>query len=424
MTLANRYLLYIILLHLALAGTTYFALEKNKLYFLASELGIAGSLGVALYIYQAFRKPANFVSAGIEAIREKDFSIKFVETGNAEIDELIQVYNLMIDQLRLERTRQAEQQFFLDKLISAAPITLLILDYDARVSAVNPKARALLRLPDSSLLGKSLSAIDHPLMAHLENLAPDQPHTIKLAGVETYRVLRGQFIDRGFARQFVFLEELTAEIVETEKRAYGKVIRMMAHEVNNSIGAVNSILHVAEPDIPDPDIRQAVRVAIDRNDRLNSFMRRFADVVRLPIPHRVATDLRTLVTDVARLMRPQADSREVSLQVDLPAEPIMWSIDAAQLEQVLVNVVKNALEACQSGNTVQINLTTNQVSIQNNGQPIPDVVATNLFEPFFSTRATGQGIGLTLTREILLNHGFSFSLRTEPSGWTVFRIEC
>ena len=290
------------------------------------------------------------------------------------------------------------------------------------MSAVNPKARQLLRLPDADLLQKPLSAIPHPLLTQLDTLPPDQPHTVKLAGVETYRVLRGQFMDRGFRRQFLFIEELTAEIIETEKKAYGKVIRMMAHEVNNSIGAVNSILSIAGPELTDPDVRKAVQVAIERNDRLSQFMRRFADVVRLPVPTLAPTDMANLVRDVTQLMQPQARERGVSLTTSLPDSPVRQFVDVAQMEQVLVNVVKNALEACRAGHSVAIELTDSQLLIRNNGQPIPDDVAANLFNPFYSTKATGQGIGLTLTREILLNHGITFSLTTEPDGWTVFRM--
>lgn len=421
-TFQTRYLLYILAVHVVLIGLTFQVLKQNKLYFIASEVLIVLSLYVAVRIYRSFRQPSAFIASGIEAIRDNDFTVKFVPTGNDEVDKLIRVYNLMIDQLRQERTRQAEQQFFLDKLIEAAPIALLIFDFDQRVSAANPKARQLLKLSDEVLLGKPLSATNHPLLAQLDDLPPDQPQTVKLAGVETYRVLRGQFIDRGFRRQFLFIEELTAEIIETEKKAYGKVIRMMAHEVNNSIGAVNSILNVAEPHIADPDVRQAVRVAIERNDRLNGFMRRFADVVRLPAPHPLPTDVTELVRNVTRLMQPQADARTVSLRLLVPDQPVTWPLDVAQMEQVLVNVLKNALEACGPGQTVEVQLTDRQLLIRDDGQPIPDDVATNLFNPFFSTKASGQGIGLTLTREILLNHGFTFSLRTEPDGWTVFRI--
>ncbi len=84
--------------------------------------------------------------------------------------------------------------------------------------------------------------------------------------------------------------------------------------------------------------------------------------------------------------------------------------------------MKNALEACRKGQSVEIVLTEHELLIRDNGQSISDETATNLFNPFFSTKTTGQGIGLTLTREILLNHGFAFSLRTEPDGWTVFRV--
>ncbi len=423
MKFQTRYLLYILSLHAVLVGLTFQLLKENKPWFIASEVLIALSLYVALRIYRSFRQPALFIASGIEAIQDKDFTVKFVLTGNNEVDELIRVYNLMIDQLRTERTRQAEQQFFLDKLIEAAPIALLILDFDERVSALNPKARQLLRLPDADLLQKPLSAIAHPLLSQLSTLTPDQPHTVKLAGIETYRVLRGQFIDRGFRRQFLFIEELTAEIIETEKKAYGKVIRMMAHEVNNSIGAVNSILHLAEPDVADPDVRQAVRVAIERNDRLNQFMRRFADVVRLPAPNLAPTNVANLVQTVVQLMQPQAKSRGIQLTSTVSDSPVNQPIDVGQMEQVLVNILKNALEACQAGQAVEVQLTNCELLIRNNGQPIPDDVATNLFDPFYSTKRDGQGIGLTLTREILLNHGFAFSLKTEPNGWTVFRIE-
>lgn len=422
-TFQTRYLLYVLVVHIVLVGLTFQLLKQNKPYFMASEVLIALSLYGALRIYRTFRQPSAFIASGIEAIRDKDFTVKFVPTGNDEVDELIRVYNLMIDQLRLERTRQAEQQFFLDKLIEAAPIALLIFDFDERVSAVNPKARQLLNQSDDELLGKPLSATAHPLLTQLSALPPDQPHTVRLTGVETYRVLRGQFIDRGFRRQFLFIEELTAEIIETEKKAYGKVIRMMAHEVNNSIGAVNAILSIAEPEVPTPDVRQAVRVAIERNDRLNHFMRRFADVVRLPAPNPVPTNVTNWVQDVVRLMQPQAAKRGVALTANLPKGPVSQPMDVAQMEQVLVNVLKNALEAGRPGQAVEVILTERQLLIRDNGQPIPDDVAANLFNPFFSTKPAGQGIGLTLTREILLNHGYAFSLRTEPDGWTVFRIE-
>jgi len=422
MKLATRYLLYILALHTVLVGLVWQVLKTNKPIFIASEGVLVVSVLVAWGIYRTFRQPAEFIRSGIEAIRDQDFTIKFVPTGNAEVDELIRVYNLMIDQLRLERTRQAEQQHFLDKLIEAAPIALLILDFDGRISTVNPKAEQLLGLSAAVLLNKPIDATGHRLLDKLANQPTDKPLTIRGQGAETYQVLPGQFVDRGFRRRFLFIDDRTADIAETEKKAYGKVIRMMAHEVNNSIGAVNSIVAIAEREQPDDDLRQALRVAIDRNDRLNQFMHRFADVVRLPTPHLVPTDLAALVQNVARLMQPQAAARAIALRPTLPEKTVVWPIDVTQIEQVLVNVVKNALDACRAGHAIELLLTPRQLQIRNNGPAIPEAVAAQLFNPFFSTKPDGQGIGLTLSRDILLNHGLTFSLQSQMDGWTVFTI--
>ncbi len=420
----TRYLVFIALLHLVITGLAYWVLKEHKLFFLLAEVLILVSVYVAVRIYRQFEGPAQFISAGIEAIKDKDFTIKFVQTGNREVDQLIDVYNLMIDQLRQERTRQMEGQFFLEKLVEASPIAILIFDLDGRIASVNSKACALLEAPREALVGQSPEAA-HPMLNQMQHLEDGASQRIKGKGVQTYRAFKSHFMDRGFRRHFLMIEELTAEILETEKKSYGKVIRMMAHEVNNSIGAINSIIDVTHSSLPAPDyddIRHALRVASERNDRLNRFMRRFADVVRLPLPHKVPNDLGDLVGNVTQLMKHQAEAAGVRLAYFSPAEPVAAALDRDQLEQVLVNVLKNAVEACRPGEEVEVHLGPHRLAVRDNGRPIPDAIAADLFNPFFSTKPDGQGIGLTLTREILLNHGFSFSLKTNPDGWTEFVV--
>lgn len=172
MKFRTRYLLYILAVHAVLVGLTFQLLKENKPLFIASEVLIALSVYCAMRLYRSFQQPSVFIASGIEAIKDRDFTVKFIATGNDEVDELIRVYNLMIDQLRTERTRQDEQQFFLDKLVEAAPIALLIFDYNERVLAANPKALQLLRLSDADLVQKPLSAIQHPLLAQLSALLP------------------------------------------------------------------------------------------------------------------------------------------------------------------------------------------------------------------------------------------------------------
>jgi len=248
---------------------------------------------------------------------------------------------------------------------------------------------------------------------------------IKTNGIATFKAQRSHFMDRGFRRSFLMIEELTNEILESEKNAYGKVIRMMAHEVNNTLGATDSILQTTTHLLPDSDygdIKDALHVASERNQQLTRFMRNFADVVRLPAPVHERTDMGALTRDVAVFMQNAASIRNVKV-VSESQENVFWQVDKGQMEQVLINVIKNAVEACESGQEVRISATIDRLAVRNNGKPINPDVGTQLFNPFFSTKRDGQGIGLTLTREILGNHGFDFALETGPDGWTEFRIE-
>ena len=222
------------------------------------------------------------------------------------------------------------------------------------------------------------------------------------------------------------IEELTTDILESEKKAYGKVIRMMAHEVNNTLGATDSILQTTRNYLAEDsflDLREALGVASDRNKKLTIFMRNFADVVRLPVPFKEKTDVVRLLKSVGTFMRPMAEQKGIRLETDFFETGEFWlDLDSGQMEQVFVNVIKNAIEACETGNSIQLKVSGGKMLIRNNGKPIEQQAAIQLFNPFFSTKKDGQGIGLTLTKEILLSHGFTFSLTSGIDGWTVFEI--
>lgn len=420
-----KYIAYITALHLVLVLLVYKLLFENKALFIASEVFLLLSAGMSIILYNNFMQPIQFVKSGIEAIKDKDFSIKFVPTGKGEVDVLIEVYNLMIDQLREERIKLNEQHFFLEKLIEASPISIIILDYDDRIESLNSKAKSQFGQDNGALMGKKPEETDLPLLTELASLLDGESRLIKTNGIATFKAQRSHFMDRGFRRSFLMIEELTNEILESEKNAYGKVIRMMAHEVNNTLGATDSILQTTTHLLPDSDygdIKDALHVASERNQQLTRFMRNFADVVRLPAPVHERTDMGALTRDVAVFMQNAASIRNVTV-VSESQENVFWQVDKGQMEQVLINVIKNAVEACESGQEVRISATNSHLAVRNNGKPIDPDVATQLFNPFFSTKRDGQGIGLTLTREILGNHGFDFALETGPDGWTEFRIE-
>ncbi|MFK8104999.1 MAG: PAS domain-containing sensor histidine kinase [Saprospiraceae bacterium] len=427
MTIKTRYFLFIAIIHIVVIVLSFQLLKDQKIYFFLIEIGVLLSLFLAYQIYQTLIQPLQFMYTGLDAIRDQDFNIKFVETGSKEMDALIRVYNEMIQNIRQERVQVEEQHYFLNKLINASPAGIVILDYDDHITEMNPKAEAILQL-NTTWKNKALTALEHPLLLEIAQLETGASKIVSLQSASQFKVEVSHFIHRGFKRKFLLFQEVSQEILAAEKRAYGKIIRMMAHEVNNSIGAINSILHSTvdyfESINADQDIHNAINIAIDRNDSLNQFMRNFATVVRLPPPHFEPTNLNDLVLKVAQLMQHQAKAIDIDFSYYFPERTITAMIDTKQMEQVLVNIIKNALESIEHGGKVCFKLQASPACliIEDNGAGIAPENKDRLFTPFYSSKPTGQGVGLTLIREVLSAHQLQFALVTEADGWTRFKI--
>ena len=430
MKLRTKYILFITLLHLTTLVMSYFIFQENKIVFVASEAIILISLYFSYRLYRSLVGPVQLIAKGTNAIRERDFHVKFQKVGEKEIDSLILVYNQMIDELRQERRQNAQKHFLLEKLIQTSPTGILMLDLDGRIASCNPKAAKLLGIRQQILKGMELKHSEHPLLQSLAQLPRDTTQTIQLNGIETYKVHKAHFIDQGFANHFLLIEELTTEKLAIEKQAYGKVIRMMAHEVNNSIGPINSILKslgVYKSYLPQKDQQEfqyVIKVANERNLKLNAFMENFARVVRLPEPNLELVDLCEVIQDITSFMVYQPTDKEIEFHWDLPEKAFLINIDVKQVEQVLINVIKNAMEAIEDTGriTIQLDSQAKSLRITDTGKGIGSEDAAQVFAPFFTTKAQGQGVGLTLVREILMNHGFAFSLQSNEQGETVFEV--
>ena len=421
MKLRIKYFLYILLLHAFLLALNIVFLRDEPWLFIASELLMVASLYFAWRIYKAFIVPVQLMAAGAESLKEKDFSIQFNPVGQQELDTLIDVYNKMVEQLRQERTLLEERNSLLQKVMAASPAGIILLDLNGNIGTINPAALRILELAEGQIKGKALEYLGPPFGEELAALAVDAVKVIQLRGTRFYRCMKSRFVDKGFERQFLIIEELTEEILKAEKQAYDKVIRMMSHEVNNSIGAINSILQSFASEQQDPDFQEAVEVAMNRNHRLVKFMNNFAKVVKVPAPTLETTDVSILLKGIIRLMETECHIRNIELELDVE-EGVQIHLDVIQLEQVLVNVLKNALESIEKNGKIKIMLKPEGLSIMDNGKGISPEAEKKLFSPFFSSKPQGQGIGLMLVREILRNHHFHFSLHTQPDGWTEFYI--
>jgi len=426
-----KYILFLGLLHALITSLIYLQFKDQKVWFILSEIFIFLSLVLAFHIYQGMVRPLHFISDGIDALKDQDFTVRYQLTNSTELNQLIKIYNGLIDNIREERVQLEEQHYFLERLIQAYPTGVIILDYEGRVTDFNPKAESIFGYPAREVKGKALTFMEHPLIPIIHDMEVGRNQVVKLQGTERFKCEVAQFLHRGFYRQFIMVHEVTGEILLAEKQAYGKVIRMMAHEVNNSIGATGSILNIVRDYLlesetnGDEEMAEALELAIQRHDSLNQFMKNFAEVVRLPIPKRSWTELSNLLERVVNLMQPSLKGENIEISLDYSAVGnIKKQIDEQQFEQALLNILKNAKEAITEEGQIRVSLQTDplRILIADNGKGIDPKVQKQLFTPFFSTKPDGQGVGLTLVREIVHNHNARIELESRPDGWTYCTI--
>jgi nitrogen fixation/metabolism regulation signal transduction histidine kinase len=431
-SLRLKFILYLVLVHLLFAGVAIYLVSKHRLWLLAVEAAFVISLAAGIGIIRKLFGAIEMINTGAQFIEDSDFTSRFREVGQPEMDHLVRVYNQMADSLREERVRMQERNYFLDKVLTASPSGVVTFDFDGRIAMANPTAERMLQYGAADLMGKKLNELNSAFAQMLDNLKAGESRIFPLLGRRRVKCQRSRFLDRGFTRDFILMEELTEELRQAEKTAYEKVIRMMSHEVNNSIGSANSLLHscLHYSDRLRGEDRQdfetALNVVIERTDQLNVFMRNFADVFRLPPPNLQLCDVRSLIEDAAFLFKTECARRRIEIVWDAQTELEPVRLDRSQMEQVFVNVLKNAIEAINGAGKITIRLGKQAgrsfVVIEDTGCGIAPAARAYLFTPFFSTKDNGQGIGLTLVQEILDQHGFEFSLESQPGQPTEFTV--
>ena len=389
---------FILALFLAALGGVilYFGGWVYKPLLYISELLIVFLLVYLILFYRKIIKPLDTIGSGMELLREQDFSSRLTLVGQYEADRVVNVFNRMMEQLKNERLRLREQNHFLDLMINASPMGVIITTLDDEIS-------------------------------ELGRVAKGETVTVRLNDSNIYKCTHSSFIDRGFQHPFFLIESLTDEVMKAEKKAYEKVIRMIAHEVNNTTAGITSTLDTVEQALSESegmeDICEVMRVCTDRCFSMSRFITRFADVVKIPEPHLAPVNLNELVFSCKRFMEGMCTDRNITITLDIDEELGEVKLDVALFEQVLVNIIKNAAESIEQNGEIKIRTySPGGIEVADNGKGITKETEAKLFSPFFSTKPNGQGIGLIFIREVLMRHGCSFSLRTYADGWTRFRM--
>jgi nitrogen fixation/metabolism regulation signal transduction histidine kinase len=432
MGIKNIFRIWTVLLLLVMALLSWFVFRHGSylLFALCEVLVLAACVCLSVF-YRRIIKPMQIIGDGMDLLKEQDFSSRLKTVGQPEADRIVEIFNRMMEQLRSERLHIRQQNHLLDLLIHASPQGVVMLNLDGKISSVNPSALEMFGLDTpQKVQGGTLAGIGSPLARELARIPLATSRSIRLGDATVYKCTHSSFIDRGYRHAFYLIESLTEEVFKAEKKAYEKVIRMIAHEVNNTTAGITSILdtldsafrHTAGTE----DVPAILQVAIERCYRMSRFITGLADVVRIPEPQLRRQDLNALVFSTKEFMENLCLNRNIRIRIEPDEVSPEVFLDGILFEQVLLNIIKNSVEAIGRDGEIIIRTSACPASLEiaDTGKGIDRETETKLFSPFFSTKPGGQGLGLIFVREVLLAHGFSFSLGTDPDGLTRFKIQC
>ncbi len=371
----------------------------------------------ALLLRERVVRPLQTISNLLAALREGDYSIR---ARGANADDalglaLLEV-NALSETLRGQRIRELEATALLRRVIEEIDVAVFAFDGDRRLRLVNRGGERLLGQPSERLIGRPSDTLG--LSDWLTGESPRSFDATFPGGAGRWEVRSGTFRQDGLPHQLLVISDLSRVLRAEERSAWQRLVRVLGHEINNSLAPIKSIAGslrslAARPARPvdwENDLRSGLEVIEGRSEALGRFMGSYARLARLPPPHPGPVDVATWVGRVAAL--------ETRLAVQVKGGPtVSVTADGDQLDQLLINLVQNAADAAlETGGGVVVGWRLQagvlEVVVDDEGPGLPD--PGNLFVPFFTTKASGSGIGLVLSRQIAEAHGGALSLEPRP----------
>lgn len=373
-------------------------------------------LSIVSNLRQRVIRPLQTLSNILAALHEGDYSIRArrAKLGDA-LGEVLLEANELGQTLREQRLGALEATALLRTVMSKIEVAVFAFDGAQRLRLVNRAGEKLLAQPAARLLGRTGEELG--LAACLDPAQEDDSHTMQMVfpgGVGRWGVSRSTFRERGMTHQLLVLTDLSQTLREEERIAWQRLLRVLGHELNNSLAPIKSVagslndLLLRDSPAPDwrEDMQRGLEVISSRADSLARFIESYSKLARLPQP-------RFELVSVSEVVR-RVTSLETRLPISVGSGPdILMQGDGAQLEQLLINLVRNAVDASlETGGGVEVGWSRNNGQIdlwvRDEGPGLANT--SNLFVPFFTTKAEGSGIGLVLSRQIAEAHGGTLTL--------------
>jgi PAS domain S-box-containing protein len=386
---------------------------------------VACWLGFASVMRNRVVTPLQTLSNLLAALREGDYSLR-LRVGGADdpLNDVMREANALVSVMRAQRLDALDATTLLRKVMEEIDVAIFTFDGDNRLRLMNRAAERLLGVASERTLG--LSANDLGLADYLHGEAHrvqqglPSPFAGATGGNVRWGVSRTSFRQTGLPMQLLVVTDLSRALREEELQAWQKLVRVLGHEINNSLAPIKSIAGSLEslirreprPSDWEQDVERSLRIISSRAEALGRFTRAYASLAKLPKPKTGPVDVRGWVRRVAAL--------ETRLPVEVTTGPaVTIQADGDQLDQVLINLVRNAADASlETGGGVKVEWRKNggsvEVVVDDEGPGVSN--PSNLFVPFFTTKPSGSGIGLVLSRQIVEAHRGSLTLENRADG--------
>lgn len=384
------------------------------------------TLSLTSYLFTLFKRQHKQLTQVIKALANGDNTL-----GLSAHHPMRQHFENVKQQMQAARFDAQQQAQFLQALLVHVDLAVLVCDAKGRIIESNPAATRLLgkaarHLDQLGQIGTMIVSADNNLRSTAHWLRGEQQDTLSIQ--VSVAEIQGQ------VRKVITLQSIHEELINKEQQAYKRLTRVLTHEVANTITPLTSIAQTCQGLVPEKmsfddeeskaDLSLALKTLTSRARYLGEFIERFRQVSSLPMPNLSPTSLAPLLERIGLLHQPQLTQHNIVLDIDIQNHQLVM-LDSAQVEQVLINLVKNAIESLHSLATQQqlsntqgdgwqgkITLALGQnsaqqlyVEVADNGPGIEEHVAEMIFVPFFTTKQQGSGIGLSLSRQIMVNHG-------------------
>jgi len=394
---------------------------------LAGAAALLVTLPLALWftnrMFSRWSQSLRAVADGIGSLRDRDFSVSVTPTGPDEIGDLTAAYNDLGDDLRKERLNLYQRELLLDTVVQTTPLALVLTNANDAIVFGNIAARQLFR-EGRKIEGLTFRTLiedaPQPLRDAVDGGA-DTLFTVQVgAEAEVFHLSHRPFFLNSQPHRLLLFKQLTREMAAQEVVIWKKVIRVIAHELNNSLAPISSLAHSGQTLARAPDPERLARVFStieERASHLATFIDGYARFAKLPRPRPAPVSWKPLLAGLK-------DSLSFRVTGALPEAEA--SFDAPQIEQVLINLIKNAIESGSPEDEVTLAVQERHggiaIDVADRGSGLSEEVLRDALLPFYSTKPKGTGLGLTLCREIVDAHGGRLSIANRDGGGALVTV--